>query len=72
MAHNTVVSPVTGVVWQIVAQPGDQLAAGAEILLIESMKMEIPVSMPRAGRLLSLSVKPEDPVTEGQIVATLE
>ena len=72
MADNTVVSPVTGMVWQLVAKPGDTLAAGADILLIESMKMEIPVSMPRAGRLISIAVKPEDPVTEGQIVATIE
>lgn len=72
MSDKRVVSPVTGTVWQVVAQVGQQLAAGADILLIESMKMEIPVSMPRAGRLVSLSVKPEDAVTEGQVVAEIE
>lgn len=71
MAHN-VVSPVTGVVWQITATIGNTLAADDTILLIESMKMEIPVTMPRAGRLLSLSVKPDDTVSEGQVVAQIE
>lgn len=39
MSDTKIVSPVTGVVWKIVAQIGDELAAGATILLVESMKM---------------------------------
>lgn len=65
-------SPVTGVVWKATAQCGAALAEGATVLLIESMKMEIPVDMPRAGRLIELLVKEGDTVSEGQTVAEIE
>jgi acetyl-CoA carboxylase biotin carboxyl carrier protein len=44
-----VVTEVAGKVWKIEAQPGAQLAADDTILILESMKMEIPVVAPRAG-----------------------
>lgn len=50
---------------------GDALAAGEEIMLIESMKMEIPVSCEAAGRLAELQVAEGDAVQEGQIVAAM-
>jgi urea carboxylase len=65
-------SPATGTIWQLEAAPGDTLAAGATILYVESMKMEIPVPMPCAGRIVAILVKPEDPVTEGQVLAQVE
>jgi biotin carboxyl carrier protein len=40
---------ITGVVFQITAKPGDQVAAGDPVIVLESMKMEIPVEAPRAG-----------------------
>ena len=51
-----VVTEVAGKVWKIEAQPGVQLAADDIILILESMKMEIPVLAPKAGRLLENSV----------------
>ena len=41
---------ITGVVFQITTKPGDAVAAGDAIIVLESMKMEIPVEAPRAGR----------------------
>ena len=67
-----VVAEVAGKVWKIEAQPGAKLAADEVILILESMKMEIPVVAPRAGKLLELQVKEGDMVAEGQIVAILE
>ncbi len=72
MSREVLKSPVTGVVWKATAQPGAALEEGAAVLLIESMKMEIPVEMPRAGRLAELLVKEGDSVSEGQAVAEIE
>jgi acetyl-CoA carboxylase biotin carboxyl carrier protein len=67
-----VVAEVAGKVWKIEAQPGAQLAVEETILILESMKMEIPVVAPRAGKLVELQVKEGDMVAEGQVVAILE
>lgn len=67
-----VVTEVAGKVWKIEAQPGAQLSADDVILLLESMKMEIPVVAPKAGRLLEIRVKEGDALNEGEVVAILE
>ena len=67
-----VVAEVAGKVWKIEAQPGAQLAAEDTILILESMKMEIPVLAPRAGKLAALHVKVGDAINEGDTVATME
>ena len=67
-----VVAEVAGKVWKIEAQTGARLAAEDTILILESMKMEIPVVAPRAGKLSSLLVKEGDAVNEGDAVAVLE
>ena len=64
-----VIAEVAGKVWKIEAHPGATLEAEAVILILESMKMEIPVVAPAAGRLLELRVKEGDTVNEGDIVA---
>lgn len=72
MATMEVQSEVAGSVWKLVAEPGTALEAGEAILILESMKMEIPVEAPVAGKLLELCVAEEEPVEEGQVVAILE
>lgn len=62
---------VAGSVWKIVAQAGQALAAGDTILILESMKMEIPVAAEEGGTLAELHVAEGDAVSEGQLVATL-
>ncbi len=64
-----VIAEVAGTVWKIEAQPGATLAADDVILILESMKMEIPVVAPAAGKLLELLVKEGDMVNEGDAVA---
>jgi acetyl-CoA carboxylase biotin carboxyl carrier protein len=66
-----VLAEVAGKVWKIEAQPGAQLAAEDNILILESMKMEIPVVAPRAGRLTELCVKEGDSVNEGDVIAVM-
>lgn len=72
MARVEIASEVAGTVWKQVAEPDALLEAGAVILILESMKMEIPVEAPCAGRLVELRVAEEDPVAEDQVVAVLE
>lgn len=72
MATETVRAEITGTVWKIVSQPGQQLAEEDTILIMESMKMEIPVIAPVKGTLASLLVKEGQEVSEGQDVAVIE
>lgn len=65
-------SPVTGTVWQLSGEVGATLDAEATVLMLESMKMEIPLTMPRAGRLVRLLVQAGDNVVEGQPLAEFE
>lgn len=72
MAKIEVTSEVTGNVWKVQAKVGDVLAEEDVIMILESMKMEIPVESPVAGTLVELSVAEEDSVDEDQIVAVIE
>ena len=72
MAKVEIASEVTGNVWKINAQIGDVLAVDDTILILESMKMEIPVEATCAGTLVELKVKEEDQVNEDQVVAIIE
>jgi acetyl-CoA carboxylase biotin carboxyl carrier protein len=72
MAQLKAKSEVTGAVWKIVAQEGDKLAEGDTILILESMKMEIPVLAEEGGTLREILVAEGEAVAEGQVVALLE
>ena len=72
MAKSEAKSDVTGSVWKIVTKVGDRLSEGDTLMIIESMKMEIPVIVEEAGRLTDIVVKEGEPVGEGQVVALLE
>ena len=62
----------TGNVWKIVAPLGSRLAADDTILIVESMKMEIPVISECAGTVVELKVAEGELVQDGQVVAVLE
>jgi acetyl-CoA carboxylase biotin carboxyl carrier protein len=72
MARREVRSEITGRVWKIEAQPGDRVAVDQPIVILESMKMEIPISAPAAGTVAEVRVTEKDLVAEGQIVAVLD
>ena len=67
-----VTSEIAGQVWKVVASVGDELAEDDVIIILESMKMEIPIMAPRAGKLAALLVSEEDMISEDQAVADLE
>lgn len=57
MANSTVNSPVTGTVWKLECSVGQQVAEGDVLMILESMKMEIPVEAPTSGKVDSISVE---------------
>jgi acetyl-CoA carboxylase biotin carboxyl carrier protein len=72
MATEIIYSELTGSVWKIQRQPGDVLVADESIMVLESMKMEIPVVLPDGGRLIKLLVEEGMAVKEGQELAVIE
>jgi acetyl-CoA carboxylase biotin carboxyl carrier protein len=63
---------LVGNVWKVVAAPGDKVEEDDVLVILESMKMEIPVTAPRAGTVKEIRVSEGDVVKEGQVVAVLE
>ena len=60
-----------GMVWKVLVKPGDAVAEEQELIILESMKMEIPVIAPRAGTVQEVNVKETDVVAENQVLVTL-
>lgn len=67
-----VLSEIAGVVVKIEAPTGGSVAQDDTLLLIESMKMQIPVVAPTAGRLTRVCVAEGDIIAEGQLLAELD
>ena len=58
-------------VWKVVAAVGDQVVAGDTVVILESMKMEIPVVAEAGGTVISIDVAEGDVVQEGDLIAAL-
>ena len=72
MAIIDIKTEITGNIWKIEAQPNQRLAEGDTILILESMKMEIPVSATEDGVLVEILAEEGETVTEGTVVARIE
>jgi acetyl-CoA carboxylase biotin carboxyl carrier protein len=72
MARHEVESEVTGNVWKVLLQAGAAVEEGETIMILESMKMEIPVESPVSGTLVELCVAEEQQVEEEQVLAIVE
>lgn len=72
MRKVTVAAELTASVWKIETTPGTRIAEGDTLIILESMKMEIPVMAPEDGVVVDILVAEGDQITEGQAVATLE
>ena len=70
--RSKITTEIAGQVWKLVAQLGDDVAADAPIVILESMKMEITIMAPTAGKLIELHVAEEDMVAEGQLICVIE
>jgi biotin carboxyl carrier protein len=65
-------APMPGKVIAVKAAPGQPVARGDEILVVEAMKMENAIRAPRDGRIRSIAVAVGDAVTPGMVLAELE
>jgi acetyl-CoA carboxylase biotin carboxyl carrier protein len=63
---------ITGTVWKILVKPGDAVAAEQTLVILESMKMEMPVESPEAGVVASVAVAEGASVDEGDLLLSLE
>ncbi len=72
MARHEVESEVTGNVWKVLMTPGAAVSEGDVIMILESMKMEIPVESPSDGTLAEVCVAEEQQVEEDQLLAVVE
>lgn len=72
MAAVPVLSEIPGTVFKIEVDVGDEVAEDDPVIILESMKMEIPVGAPSAGRVAEILVEEGEPVEEGQEVAVIE
>ncbi len=72
MAAVSIESEVTGTVWKVLVKVGSQIKQDEPLMIIESMKMEIPVESTCDGIVTELCVGAEEPIEEGQVVALVE
>ena len=72
MPRTEVISDIAGKVWKILAPAGARVEQGDAVLILESMKMEIPVEAPRTGTVLEIYFKEGEVVGESEVVAIIE
>ena len=65
-------TPVQGTVWKVVTKVGQNVEAGGTVLIVESMKMEIPVDSPSSGIVSELFVSEGDQVEQDSVVAVID
>jgi acetyl-CoA carboxylase biotin carboxyl carrier protein len=63
---------ITGTVWKIEVKVGDAVAEGQTVVVLESMKMEMPVESPSAGQVSAVLVKEGQSVEEGAPLVELK
>ncbi|MGE4306293.1 MAG: acetyl-CoA carboxylase biotin carboxyl carrier protein subunit [Novosphingobium sp.] len=72
MGQTEIKSELSGLAWKIECEVGHVVAPDTVIMILESMKMEIPVEAGVSGRIKELCVAEGDPVTEDQVLAIVE
>jgi len=62
---------MAGTVWKVLVKPGDTVAPGQDVVILESMKMEIPITAEVGGTVQAVKVGEGDFVNEGDVVVEL-
>lgn len=65
-------SQISGTVWQVLVEVGQAVSEDEDLIILESMKMEIPVTAPRDGKVAEILVAPNQPVQDGAVLIRLE
>ncbi len=63
---------ITGNIWKIEKAVGDSVSDGDVIMILESMKMEIPVEAPCSGKITAIQVEEGQSIEEGAVLAVIE
>lgn len=63
---------ITGTVWKIEVKVGDAVEADQVLIILESMKMEMPIEAPKSGKVADIRIKEAQPVNEGDVVLILD
>jgi biotin carboxyl carrier protein len=71
MSKVTVHTEVAGTVWKVLVRPGDMVAVEQDLVVVESMKMEIPAVAPMAGTVEQVLAVEGEAVTEGQALVVM-
>jgi acetyl-CoA carboxylase biotin carboxyl carrier protein len=66
-----VAAHITGTVWKIEVKLGQSVASGEVLVILESMKMEMPVEAPEGGTVKEIRCKEAQPVNEGDVLVVL-
>ena len=67
-----IAASMAGNVWKILVKAGDHIEAGQDVVILESMKMEIPIEAESDGTVKAIKVKEGDFVNEGDILLEVE
>ena len=67
-----VAAHITGTVWKIEVKVGDSVVAEQSLVILELMKMEMPVEAPQSGRVSRIAVSEGQAVEEGDVLVELE
>lgn len=62
---------ITGTVWKVEVSVGQVVTAGEVLVILESMKMEMPIEAPEAGTVKEIRCHPSQPVNEGDVLVVL-
>jgi acetyl-CoA carboxylase biotin carboxyl carrier protein len=65
-------SGMAGNVWKVLVKEGDEVKAGQEVVILESMKMEIPVSVEQDGTITKVLVNEGDFVNDSDVIVEVE
>ena len=65
-------SQIKAIVWKVVKKVNDNVVVDEDIIILESMKMEIPITSDISGTIKSIEVNEGDEIDEGQVVAIVE
>jgi acetyl-CoA carboxylase biotin carboxyl carrier protein len=66
-----ILAPMSGNIWKILVNPGDSVNEDDELIVMEAMKMEIPVTAPQKGTIDQIHVQQGDSVEADAILVTL-
>lgn len=66
-----ILAPITGIIWEILVADNDEVEVEQVVIVIESMKLEIPVESEHAGSVRRIAVAEGDSVSEGDVLVEL-